>query len=110
MIEPLFKLAIPYSGFYFFAGPGVGFNIEATTKQTQTVGNNPPQVSNTTLRNLATRFALKIGSGFDIPAGSLVVITPEFSFAYGLTDVFSSGASWKVLSINLSTVVKFRVL
>jgi len=110
MIEPLFKLSIPMSGFYFFAGPGIGFNIQATDEQTQTVGNNNPQTDKFTLKNLATRFALKIGSGFDIPAGGLVDIAPEVSFTYGLTNVFSKGASWKILTINFSGIVKFKAI
>ena len=110
MIEPLFKLGIPHSGFYFFAGPSLGFNIQASDKQTTTVGNNNPQTQKSTLKNLATRFAIKGGAGFDIPVGSLVAIAPEVSFGYGLTDVFSKGASWKVMTINFSSVVKFNAL
>lgn len=110
MIEPLFKLSIPMSGFYFFAGPGVGFNIQASDEQTETIGNNNPQTNKSTLKNLATRFALKIGSGFDISTGPLVDIAPEVSFTYGLTDVFSKGASWKILTINFSGIVKFKAI
>lgn len=109
-IQPLFKLSVPNSGFYFFAGPGVGFNIEATEKVTQTVGNNAPQTGKGTLKNLGTRFELKAGSGMNIHLSSLVDLAPEFSFAYGLTDVFSTGNSWKVMSFNLSAVIKFNVL
>jgi len=109
-IQPLFKLQIPQSGFYFFAGPGMGFNIQATDKVTQTVGNNTPQTQKSTLKNLAFRFELKAGAGFDIPTGSLLYISPEISFAYGLTDVFSKGASWKVMTINFSSIFKFNAL
>jgi hypothetical protein len=109
-IQPLFKLAIPKSGFYFFAGPGVGFSIQSKLKITQTVGNNNPVVTNYTLKNLGTRFELKAGSGFDINISKMVAITPEFSFAYGLTDVFSKGKSWGIMTFNLSAICKIEVL
>lgn len=109
-IEPLFKLTIPKSGFYFFTGPSGGFNIQKTFTTTTTQGDQTPTTAKNTLKNLAFRFGLKIGSGFDINAGSLLTIAPEFSFSYGITDVFSTGNSWKIMTINLSTIVKFSVL
>ena len=33
MIEPLFKLSIPNSGFYFVVGPCIGFNVEGSTNK-----------------------------------------------------------------------------
>jgi|WetSurMetagenome_2_1015567.scaffolds.fasta_scaffold368685_1 hypothetical protein len=113
-IQPLFKLQIPKSGFYFFAGPGMGFNIEGSEKVTQTQGTNTPQVSKSTLKNLAFRFDLKGGAGFNISTGSLLDISPEVSFAYGLTnvftDTFSHGRTWKCMSINFSTIFKFKAI
>ena len=35
-IEPLLKIAIPRSGFYFVFGPSIGFNEEATEEITET--------------------------------------------------------------------------
>jgi hypothetical protein len=109
-IQPLFKLQIPKSGFYFFAGPGMGFNIQSTDNTTQTTGNNQPQTNKSTLKNLAFRFDIKGGAGFDISTGSLLDISPEISFAYGITNVFSKGASWKIMTINFTSVFKFKAM
>jgi hypothetical protein len=111
-IQPLFKLSIPKSSFYFFAGPGVGFNIQGSTKITQTQGNADPVVQKSTLKNVSTtRFEIKAGAGFDINFSQSVALAPEFSFAYGLTDVFTNSAkTWKIMTFNLSTIVKFSVM
>jgi hypothetical protein len=111
-IQSLFKLSIPQSGFYFFAGPGIGFNIQKSSKVTITQGNADPQVTKSTMKNVSTtRFEIKAGSGFDIRMSSGVFISPEFSFAYGLTDVFTNTSkSWKVMTLNLSAIVKFSVM
>ena len=46
MIEPLFKLSLPNSGFYFVVGPCIGFNVEGSTETTITESFPPPYQNN----------------------------------------------------------------
>ena len=114
MIEPLFKLGIPMSGFYFVAGPVVGFNVEGSSEFSITSQNNQVTFqdgstkSKQSLKNLLVRFGLKFGAGYDISVGS-VSITPQLGFEYGLTKVQSDVDS-RVLTIQALVITKFRVL
>lgn len=110
MIEPLFKLSIPQSGFYFVAGPMVGFNIEASSTQTITHQQlTQPIESKVTLQNMLVRFGIKTGAGYDINLSSLVDLTPQFNFEYGITNTQSNFTA-KILTFQLIVGAKFRVL
>jgi hypothetical protein len=115
-LEPLLKIKIPMSDFFFFVGPAVGFNIESSGERVTTL-NTPgftfqdgssKQTSKATIQNTLVRFELKLGAGYNIPVG-LMDITPQLSFGYGLTKVVSD-VSWRILTIQASTVVKFRLI
>jgi hypothetical protein len=115
MIEPLFKLSLPQSNFYFVGGPMVGFSVEGTSETTLSSQNNQLTFQDgstkqkASLKNLNVRFGLKVGAGFDINVSPLLDITPQFNFEYGLTNVQSDFSS-KVLCLQLLTTVKFKVL
>lgn len=114
-IEALFKYSLSTNNLFFFAGPSVGFNIEGSYNVTQTEtfpvpyqSNNSTNTSKGSFQNLNTRFELKFGGGYDIPAGSMF-ITPQLSFGYGLTEV-EQNIKWRILTIQAMVTVKFNVI
>ena len=115
MIEPLLKVNIPASGFYFVAGPSIGFNIESSATVSVTSANNNvtfqdgTKKQTSTLKNMNVRFAINAGAGYDISAGDLVTITPQFLFGFGITTVQSDFSS-RILNFQLAAVVKFRLI
>ncbi len=119
MIEPLFKLNLPGSGFYFVGGPAFGFNVEGSFENTITETLPPPytfqngqssteQKTKGTYRDLLVRLALKLGAGYDIWIGS-VILTPQINFEYGIVKVHSDIA-WRILTIQALGTVKFPLL
>ena len=116
-IEPLLKINLAQSNFFFFVGPSIGINIESSGEQTTTIttpgftfnDGTTKQTSKATIQNTVTRFELKAGAGYDIPVGSAMAIAPQLSFGYGLTKVVSD-VSWRILTIQASAVVKFRLM
>jgi len=110
MIEPLLKLSIPRSGFYFLVGPAIGFNIQGSLDQKLVdQQGNTIYKGNSSLKNTLVRFELKGGAGYDIPLGGITTLTPQFSFGYGLTDV-QSDFSARVMTFQLAAIVKFKLL
>ncbi len=115
VIEPLFKLTLPASNFYFVAGTGLGFNVESTGEQTlksangQLTFNDGSTKSKTTLKDMLVRFELKLGSGYDFVLSKLVTLTPQLTFGYGITKV-QSEISARIMTIQLQTSCKFSVL
>ena len=115
MIEPLFKLSIPRSGFYFVMGPMIGFNIEGSTELSLSSANNQIsfQGGGTTIKqsmkDTLVRFGLKFGAGYDIMLSSLIDLTPQFNFEYGLTNI-QSNVSARILTFQLMVGAKFKVL
>lgn len=114
LIEPLFKINIPMSGFYFVAGPAFGFSIQSSRELRITSSNNQVTFNDgstkykETLKNTLARFALKFGAGYDIPIGS-VYLTPQAAFEYGLTNI-QSDVEARVLTIQALVAVKFSLL
>ncbi len=115
MIEPLFKMSLQNSDFYFVAGPCVGFNVEGSTEQTLTTTYPPPytasnkkETSKSTLKETLVRFELKIGAGYDIWLSKNIALTPQLTFGYGITKVVKD-VSWRILTIQLLTGVKISV-
>lgn len=116
MIEPLFKLSIPNSGFYFVVGPCIGFNVEGSTEQTITESFPPPYTSNdskktskSTLKETQVRFELKAGAGYDIPLSRVISLSPQLTFGYGITKVVKD-VSWRVLTIQALCGVKINLI
>ena len=117
MVEPLFKLAIPRSGFYFVMGPMMGFNIEGSQENSVTSPNNDvfyggiqgQTTQKFTLQNMNVRFGIKFGSGYDITLSRLIDLTPQFNFEYGITNVRSNVSS-KILTFQVLVGCKFKVL
>ena len=116
MIEPLFKLSIPNSGFYFVMGPCVGFNVEGSTEQTITESFPPPYTSNdskktskSTLKETLVRFELKTGAGYDIWLSKSIALTSQLTFGYGITKVVKD-VSWRVLTIQALAGCKISLI
>ncbi|MGE5398924.1 MAG: outer membrane beta-barrel protein [Ignavibacteriales bacterium] len=116
LIEPLFKLNLPNSGFYFVMGPSVGFNVEGSGEQTTSetfppayANNNTKETAKIKYNDLLARFELKLGAGLDIPIASGLYLTPQVSFGYGITNVMSDIA-WRVLTAQALVAVKFNLL
>jgi hypothetical protein len=115
MIEPLFKMSLPGSGFYFVGGPCVGFNIEGSieanlsSENDQVTFQDGSTKQKQTLRNTLTRFELKIGSGYDFVLSPLVTLAPQLTFGYGITKVVENVES-RVLTIQLQAAVKFALI
>lgn len=121
MIEPLFKLRLPGSGFYFLAGPSIGFNIEGTGEVEATETLPPPYTwdgqsnkrtlakSKGSMKDLLARFELKFGSGYNIPVSNSIYLYPQLTFGYGITKV-QSDLSWRILTIQALFGVKFRLI
>jgi hypothetical protein len=116
MIEPLFKLSLPNSGFYFVVGPCIGFNVEGSTETTRTETFPPPnnqfdtkQTGKSTLKETLVRFELKAGAGYDIPLGKNISLTPQLTFGYGITKVVKD-VTWRVLTIQALAGVKIGLI
>lgn len=121
MIEPLFKLKLANSGFYFIMGPSFGFNIEGTGEATVTETLPPPYTFNngqnkvvnklgkSSLKELLVRFELKLGAGYNIPIGDGIDLAPQVGFGYGITKVMTD-VSWRILTIQAMCGVKFRLI
>lgn len=116
MIEPLFKLKIPSSDFYFLVGPSVGFNVEGSSEHEISEKFPPPYQNNdqtrkdkASMKDLLARFELKFGSGYNIPLSNSIVLFPQVTFGYGITKV-QSDISWRILTIQALFGVKFKLM
>lgn len=120
-IEPMLKIELPASQFYFIVGPYLGFNLEGSGSITIT-STLPPQytwagtnsnvkkeTSKTQLKELLTRFELKLGAGYDFPVSPMVKVSPQVTFGYGLTKV-QSDVAWRILCVQATCAVKFKIL
>ena len=108
-IDALFKFEIPHSGFYFFAGPSFGIPVEGQIETTISASGYQDQKTKASIKDQTARFALKIGSGYDIPIARGMDISPNVSFGLGLTKVMSD-VSWRIISIHAGATLKFRVI
>lgn len=114
MIEPLFKLTLPSSSFYFVAGPVFGFNVQGsydiriTSQNNQVTFNDGSTKATGSIKDLLVRFGLKFGSGYDFKIGS-IYLTPQLAFEYGLTNIVSDVKA-RILTIQLTTAVKFALI
>lgn len=110
-LESLFKLSLPSSNIYFVFGPVLGFNIESQAEYTLHLQayNYTSKPSKQTIKDTQVRFELKTGAGYDIPITRLIIISPQFTFGYGLTDVVKD-VKWHVLTFQLLAGVKFNLL
>ncbi len=114
MIEPLFKLTLPSSSFYFVAGPAFGFNVQGsydiriTSANNQVTFQDGSTKATGSIKDLLVRFALKFGSGYDFKIGS-IYLTPQLAFEYGLTNV-QTDVKARILTIQLTTAVKFALI
>ncbi len=110
MIEPLVKLSLPTSNFYFLVGPSIGFNLSAELRQKlKDSQGNVIYNGKVSLKDLNVRFAFKAGAGYDFSLGGITTLTPQFSFGYGLTNV-QSDVSSKIMTFQLAAIVKFGLM
>jgi hypothetical protein len=108
-VDALFKLKLPRSGFYFVAGPSFGINVEGSYESTIRAQGFQDSKTKGSLKDTKARFALKFGSGYDIPIARKIDLSPFATFSMGLTNVVSD-VSWKIISIHAGASVKFEVL
>lgn len=110
MIEPLLKMNIPASGFYFLVGPAIGFNVQGSISQSITPqGGQTQKLGTITIQNTNVRFAIKAGAGYDIPVSSLVTLTPQFTFGYGITTI-QSDFSARIMIFQIAAIAKFKLI
>lgn len=111
MIEPLLKLSIPTSNFFFFIGPSLGFPVQSSYDYRITSPNDNVTFQGGakkltgTIRNTNTRIEMKLGSGVDINLGG-VYLTPQVAFGYGLSN-YVEGTEAKILTFQALATVKF---
>ncbi|MCU7492535.1 MAG: PorT family protein [Ignavibacteria bacterium] len=112
MIEPLFKVTVPNSNFFFFIGPSLGFPVQSSWEDKLSSSGNSVTFQSDgatkhtgTIRNTNARFEMKLGSGVDINLGG-VILAPQFSFGYGLSNIEENDEA-KILTFQLLSTVKF---
>ena len=71
--------------------------------------NYTSKASKTTIKDTQVRFELKTGAGYDIPVTKFIIITPQLTFGYGLTDVVKD-VKWKIMTFQLLAGVKFNLI
>ncbi len=110
-LESLFKLQIPNDNFFFVFGPVVGFNIQSQAESTISLPayNYTSKTSKATIKDTQVRFELKTGAGYDIPVTKFIIISPQLTFGYGLTDVVKD-VKWKIMTFQLLAGVKFNLI
>ena len=110
-IETLFKYRLPM-GIYFVFGPEIGFDLNAELESTITYPQYPTysgEKQKSSLKNVNTRFELKMGAGYDIPLSSLITLAPQFTFGYGISDVIED-VDYSILTFQALVTCKFMVL
>ena len=107
-IESLFKYAMP-SGFYFVAGPVLGFNVESEGEVKQSAPGYQSSTSKSTIKETLVRFELKAGAGYEIPISKSIAIVPQVTFGYGLTNVVKD-VKWKIMTFQALCGVKFDLM
>src|ERR1035437_1286233 len=89
-IEPLLKINVSGSDFFFFVGPSIGFTVESSGESVTTINtpgfvfndNTTKQTVKASIQNTLARFELKLGAGYNIPIGDMIAIAPQISFGY----------------------------
>ena len=115
MIQPLLKLTLPSSNFYFLVGPSIGFNIEASQAYTLTPQaqqgqqQQQPIKGKSSIKDTNVRFELTTGAGYDIPLSSLLVLTPQFTFGFGITTIIKDFSA-RIMTFQLGTALKFKLI
>lgn len=108
-IDALFKLQLKNSNFYFFAGPSFGINVEGSYEVTEKATGYQDYKAKGSMQDMSARFAIKAGAGYDISIARNLELTPNASFAFGLTKV-QSNVSSRIMNIFAGATLKFHVL
>jgi outer membrane protein OmpA-like peptidoglycan-associated protein len=108
-IEPSVRMTPFENGFYFFAGPRLGFNL-AKTYTHEWSGNQVGTQEGEWDNIRGTVITGQIGAGYDIPitdpdAKSQTQISPFFSFHFGQGP--RSIESWSLTTLRVGVAVKF---
>jgi hypothetical protein len=110
-IEPSLRIAPFSSGFYIFAGPRVGFNVEKTFTYIQ--DGNPGFKREGDWSNMnSTVFSGQIGAGYDVSltspdAQTQVNLSPFVSFHPYFGQNPRSVESWNVTTLRVGAALKF---
>lgn len=114
-IEPLFKLSVPGSGFYFAAGPSFGFNVKNTAEATIKSPGNDVQFENgktsasAEFPDVNTRIEVKLGMGVNIFLGGGVYLAPQIYSGYPITAI-QKDQSERIISVQGMLAIKFSLL
>ena len=111
-LSTLFKYRLPNVGVYFVFGPELGFDLNADLEQEYTFPQNPtaaPQKVKSSLKNVNSRFELKMGTGYDIQLSKLITLAPQFTFGYGISDVIED-VDYNVLTFQALVTCKFNII
>ncbi len=108
-LETLFKYEL-LSGFYFVAGPVLGFNVESEAQyKVHLLDYNQTYDGKQTIKETQVRFELKTGAGYQIPIAKGIFVIPQVTFGYGLTNVVKD-VKWKILSFQAICGVNFAII
>lgn len=111
-LETLFKYRIPNVGVYFLFGPELGFDLSADLEQEISFPQNPtaaPQKTKSSLKNVNSRFELKMGAGYDIQLSQLITLAPQLTFGYGISNVIED-VDYNILTFQALVTCKFNIL
>ena len=94
------------SGFYFEAGPQIGFRLSAKSKfeNPTTSGSGPTRVTDYKKSTKGTAISLGAGAGYEMANGLGIGIR----YMLGLTDILTTSASMKSNVLSLSLMYRFK--
>jgi hypothetical protein len=109
MFNPSLKFSVPSTGLSFYAGPGFGFKLLGSGESYQIQNGQRTQVAaKADLVNLNPRIEAIVGMMYDFNLGG-VILTPQFSFNYGLNKVQET-SEWKASCVQFGFACKFPVI
>ncbi len=94
------------SGFYFEAGPQIGFRLSAKSKfeNPTTSGSGPSTVTDYKSATKGTAFSLGAGAGYEMGNGLGIGLR----YMLGLTDIWETSASLKSNVLSVSLMYRFK--
>jgi hypothetical protein len=94
------------SGFYFEAGPQIGFRLSAKSKfeNPTTSGSGPSTVTDYKSATKGTAFGLGAGAGYEMGNGLGIGLR----YMLGLTDIWETSASLKSNVLSVSLMYRFK--
>jgi opacity protein-like surface antigen len=91
------------SGFYFEAGPQIGFRLSAKSKKEEFPG-QPSAVTDLKKNTKGTAFSLGAGAGYEMASGLGIGVR----YMFGLNDISTTSSSLKSNVLSLSLMYRFK--